>query len=206
MNKYILLIVLLFLVSGRIAAQSVTVDAKIDSLQILIGEQAKVQLQVAMDGNAGVCRTYLHVEVRVGDGVSDLLERTSGGKHRKGGRKRDLSGSGKTRGDGHHVALGNAAVKKAVGELLFENACLCGGGEVGIQNHKIVFVAEFGKCVTVCLAGGDLFNHFCHFLDLHQLRDARISALACAYSASFGAFPCHPTWFSIKETPLPLTE
>ena len=32
MNKYILLIVLLFLVSGRIAAQSVTVDAKIDSL------------------------------------------------------------------------------------------------------------------------------------------------------------------------------
>ena len=49
MNKYILLIVLLFLVSGRIAAQSVTVDAKIDSLQILIGEQAKVQLQVAMD-------------------------------------------------------------------------------------------------------------------------------------------------------------
>ena len=49
MNKYILLIVLLFLGSGRIAAQSVTVDAKIDSLQILIGEQAKVQLQVAMD-------------------------------------------------------------------------------------------------------------------------------------------------------------
>ena len=48
MNKYILLIVLLFLVSGRIAAQSVTVDAKIDSLQILIGEQAKVQLQVAI--------------------------------------------------------------------------------------------------------------------------------------------------------------
>ena len=49
MNKNIFLIVLLFLVSGRIAAQSVTVDAKIDSLQILIGEQAKVQLQVAMD-------------------------------------------------------------------------------------------------------------------------------------------------------------
>ena len=39
----------MFLISGRVAAQSVTVEAKIDSLQILIGEQAKIQLQVAMD-------------------------------------------------------------------------------------------------------------------------------------------------------------
>lgn len=45
----IVLIALLFLVSSRVAAQSVTVEAKIDSLQILIGEQAKIQLQVAMD-------------------------------------------------------------------------------------------------------------------------------------------------------------
>lgn len=50
MNKNIVLIVLLFLLStGRVTAQSVTVEAKIDSLQILIGEQAKIQLQVAMD-------------------------------------------------------------------------------------------------------------------------------------------------------------
>lgn len=50
MNKNIVLIVLLFLLSiSRVAAQSVTVAAKIDSLQILIGEQAKIQLQVAMD-------------------------------------------------------------------------------------------------------------------------------------------------------------
>ena len=34
---------------SKAVAQSVTVEAKIDSLQILIGEQAKVQLQVAMD-------------------------------------------------------------------------------------------------------------------------------------------------------------
>lgn len=51
MNRNIVLIVLLFLLSigGRVAAQSVTVEAKIDSLQIWIGEQAKIQLQVAMD-------------------------------------------------------------------------------------------------------------------------------------------------------------
>lgn len=39
----------MFLLSSKVAAQSVTVEAKIDSLQILIGEQAKIQLQVAMD-------------------------------------------------------------------------------------------------------------------------------------------------------------
>lgn len=61
MNKYILLIVLLFLVSGRIAAQSVTVDAKIDSLQILIGEQAKVQLQVAMDAKQRAVFRHLQI-------------------------------------------------------------------------------------------------------------------------------------------------
>ena len=61
MNKYILLIVLLFLVSGRIAAQSVTVDAKIDSLQILIGEQAKVQLQVAMDAKQRLFFRHLQI-------------------------------------------------------------------------------------------------------------------------------------------------
>ncbi len=51
MNRNIILIALLCLLSivGKGVAQSVTVEAKIDSLQILIGEQAKIQLQVAMD-------------------------------------------------------------------------------------------------------------------------------------------------------------
>lgn len=48
MNKGIFLI-LLFFISNQVASQSVTVEAKIDSLQILIGEQAKIQLQVAMN-------------------------------------------------------------------------------------------------------------------------------------------------------------
>lgn len=49
MKRDIILIALLLLVSGKVVSQSVTVEAKIDSLQILIGEQAKIQLQVAMD-------------------------------------------------------------------------------------------------------------------------------------------------------------
>jgi len=50
MNRNIFLILLLLLsVTNKVVAQAVTVEARIDSLQILIGEQAKVQLQVAMD-------------------------------------------------------------------------------------------------------------------------------------------------------------
>lgn len=49
MNRNIILIAWLLLSSSRMVAQSVTVEAKIDSLQILIGEQAKIKLQVAMD-------------------------------------------------------------------------------------------------------------------------------------------------------------
>lgn len=41
--------ILLFTVSQKIFAQSVTVDATIDSLQILIGKQAKIKLQVSFD-------------------------------------------------------------------------------------------------------------------------------------------------------------
>lgn len=49
MNRNSFLLIFLFIISYRAVAQTVTVEAKIDSLQILIGEQAKIQLQVAMD-------------------------------------------------------------------------------------------------------------------------------------------------------------
>ena len=49
MKRYLFLITLLAVLTGRTVAQSVTVDATIDSLQILIGEQAKIKLQVSLD-------------------------------------------------------------------------------------------------------------------------------------------------------------
>ena len=50
MNRNIVVILLLLLyITNKATAQVVTVEAKIDSLQILIGEQAKIQLQVVMD-------------------------------------------------------------------------------------------------------------------------------------------------------------
>ena len=51
MKRYLFLIALLIAWSGRVVAQSVTVDATIDSLQILIGEQAKIKLQVSLDAD-----------------------------------------------------------------------------------------------------------------------------------------------------------
>lgn len=49
MKRYLFLITLMVAWWGRVGAQSVTVDATIDSLQILIGEQAKIKLQVSLD-------------------------------------------------------------------------------------------------------------------------------------------------------------
>lgn len=49
MNKKIFLLLLAIGAVLQAAAQSVTVEARIDSLQILIGEQAKIELEVAAD-------------------------------------------------------------------------------------------------------------------------------------------------------------
>lgn len=51
MKKYLFLIVLFSIWATKSVAQSVTVDASIDSLQILIGEQAKVKLEVSVDAD-----------------------------------------------------------------------------------------------------------------------------------------------------------
>lgn len=51
MKRYFLLVLLLGMWMSNTFAQSVTVDAMIDSLQILIGEQAKITLEVSTDAN-----------------------------------------------------------------------------------------------------------------------------------------------------------
>ena len=50
-NKMLVIIGMLLMALPQAKAQQVTVDAKIDSLQLLIGEQAKITLEVSMDAN-----------------------------------------------------------------------------------------------------------------------------------------------------------
>ena len=50
-NILFLIIVLVVGYGQRAMAQSVIVDATIDSLQILIGEQTKIKLQVTLDSD-----------------------------------------------------------------------------------------------------------------------------------------------------------
>ncbi len=59
--------------------------------------------------------TDLDVEVRVADGVADLLKRAARGKHGKAGNKGDIAHGGQACSHAHHIALGNAAVKVAAG-------------------------------------------------------------------------------------------
>ena len=50
-SKTLAVIGLLWMGMPKANAQQVTVDAKIDSLQLLIGEQAKITLEVSLDAN-----------------------------------------------------------------------------------------------------------------------------------------------------------
>ena len=107
----------------------------------------------------GVSRADLHIEVRITDTVPYLLEGASRREHGKGRGKNDLSRRRDTRGDRHHIALCNSAVKESLGELLFEDPGLCRRGKVGVKHHEIVFVAEFGKRVAVCFSRCYLIRH-----------------------------------------------
>ena len=63
--------------TGRVIAQSVTVDATIDSLQILIGEQAKIKLQVSLDTDKrAILPAYTDTLVR-GVEIVDLINKNT---------------------------------------------------------------------------------------------------------------------------------
>ena len=80
----------------------------------------------------------LHVEVRVADGVADLLEGAAGREHREGARKGHAARGGDAGGQAHHVGLGDARVKEAVGVGGLELAGLRGGREVRVKDDEVV--------------------------------------------------------------------
>ena len=117
---------------------------------------------VFTDRDARVRGADLDVEVRIADGVTDLLKSAAGGKHGKGASKGSTTGGRDTGGDTHQVALGNAHVKEAVGAGGLKLTGLRGGSQVGVEDHKvIVLIAQLDKCLAIANARGD-FLDVCH--------------------------------------------
>ena len=125
---------------------------------------ALVRGAVLAHRDAAVGGTDLDVQVGVADGVADLLKGAACGEHGKAGGKGHQPHSRHTGGGGHHVALGNAAVKMAVGIGFFEDAGLGGGGQIGVQHHHVgVIFCQFYQRGAVAVAGGNFFDltHTC---------------------------------------------
>ena len=151
-------------------------------------------------GNTCVSCADLNGQVGVADGVSDLLKRATCGEHCKGGSKYGSSRCGNSRCHRHHVTLCDSAIVESFGELFLEYNCFCSLCQVCVKDYEIMLFAKLGKRRTVGFS--------CCFLVCHQILPscASSSAIASLYSSSLGAFPCQPTLFSIKETPLPFVD
>ena len=100
--------------------------------------------------------------MRVADGVADLLKGAAGGKHGKAAREGDATGGRDTGGDTHQVAFGDAHIEEAVGASGLKLTGLRGGGQVGVEDHKVIVLAgELDEGLAVAYARGD-FLDVCH--------------------------------------------
>ena len=74
-------------------------------------------------------------------------------------------------------------------------------GMVRVQdNDVLVLFSELREYLSVALSGCDLL-----YLRHNSSPILSRSCMATLYSSALVDFPCQPTWFSIKETPLPFT-
>ena len=102
----------------------------------------------------------LDVQVRVADGVADLLKAAARNEHGKAGHEGNIAHRGHTGGDADHVLLGNAAVKVTIRVLLAEDFGFGGSGQVGVKDHQIVsaLLGQLYQRVAVADTGSNFFN------------------------------------------------
>ena len=116
---------------------------------------------VLADRNAAVRADYGAVEVRIRDGVSDLLIRAPRRKYGKGVRKGLIAAGRKPSRNIGHIGFGNAAVKESLGvrrgeELRHRRAC-----KVGIQHDELrVLIGKLSESLAVGIACCYLSCHF----------------------------------------------
>ena len=91
-----------------------------------------------------------------------MLVRTASGEHGKGARKGNAARSRDAGGKTHQVALGDTGVVEALRVRSLKLTGLRSGGQVGIENHKvIVLIAQLNKGLAIADARGD-FLDVCH--------------------------------------------
>ncbi len=127
--------------------------------------KALVRRAVLTDGDARVCRTDLDVQVRVADAVPHLLEGASRRKHREGGRERNSPRRRDPRGDAHHVSFRDPAIEEPLGKLLLEHSRFCRRRQIGVENDKVILLAELDERLAV---GFSCCFHFRHVRILTQ--------------------------------------
>ena len=95
-------------------------------------------------GNTGMCCADFHIQMRITNGVTNLLKCTSCSKHRKRTCKWNFTCRCQSCRNSHHVTLSDTTVNMAFRESLFENTGLCGSRKVCIQYNKVIkFCAKF---------------------------------------------------------------
>jgi hypothetical protein len=93
-------------------------------------------------GHAGHEAHDPHREVRVGDGVDDLVERPPCRENAEGVHEREEAAPGKRPCHADHVGLGHARVDEAFRYLLLEQVDLCLAGEVPGQAQDLGALAR----------------------------------------------------------------
>ena len=115
---------------------------------------------VLADAHAGVGGADLDVEVRIGNGVADLLVGPAGREHREGGAEGNETHRAHAGGGVDHVGLGNAEVVEFLGVRLGDLAGLGRVGKVGVEHDDlIVLFHQLDQRFAVSLAGRNFISH-----------------------------------------------
>ena len=94
---------IMLITAGQAQAQQVTVDASIDSLQLLIGEQAKVKLEISMDAKQKLQLPFLRDTLVKGVEILDIAKPDT--QMLNDGKRMLIKLSPPIRGDGKRRAL-----------------------------------------------------------------------------------------------------
>ena len=147
--------------------------------------------------NAGVGADQLEVEGGLGDQNAQLVKGAADAKDAESADKGQLAAGGQAGADGHHILLGGAEVKEALGVLIPPEVGKGGHIQVAAQDDQVGMGRGHGEQgFAVGLPEGCQGS-----LRRHQAN----SFIACSNSCALGVRLWKAGLSSIKLTPLPLT-